>query len=180
MQKCVCCGEEKSEDDFSKNGRGRNRRRQCKRCRAERKKVLRARAPPEVRLAKSRRWNETVKKQRVSPEHMARYVLMEARKRDKSKGFLTTITLQDVELMLKEPCLYCGDTLMRITLDRIDNGLGYLVENVVPACIRCNYARRDMPYEAWIRYFAPAMRSARESGAFGSWIGRARRSSSSS
>lgn len=55
-----------------------------------------------------------------------------------------------------------------MTLDRKDNALGHTPGNVVPACTRCNYVRRDMPEKAWLM-LAPAMRVAREAGAFGDW-----------
>jgi len=60
-----------------------------------------------------------------------------------------------------------------MTLDRIDNDKGHTQDNVVPACIRCNYARRSMPYEAWL-VVAKGMREAREQGLFGDWTGRVR------
>jgi hypothetical protein len=60
-----------------------------------------------------------------------------------------------------------------MTLDRIDNDKGHTEDNVVPACIRCNYTRRSMPYEAWL-VVAKGMREARERGLFGEWTGRAR------
>jgi hypothetical protein len=60
-----------------------------------------------------------------------------------------------------------------MTLDRIDNKRGHSRANVVPACIRCNYARRDMPYAAWL-CLAPGLRVALEQGLFGEWTGRCR------
>jgi hypothetical protein len=35
-------------------------------------------------------------------------------------------------------CEYCGSELDTIRLDRVDNNLGYLLENVVPCCFKCN------------------------------------------
>lgn len=60
-----------------------------------------------------------------------------------------------------------------MTLDRIDNDKGHTQDNVVPACIRCNYVRKNMPYEAWI-VVAEGMRKAREAGLFEGWSGRVR------
>jgi hypothetical protein len=59
------------------------------------------------------------------------------------------------------------------TLDRIDNSKGHTRDNVVPACIRCNYARRNMPYEAWL-CLTDGMKRARELGLFKEWTGRTR------
>lgn len=73
----------------------------------------------------------------------------------------------------EKSCTYCGATQdeIRLTLDRVDNSLGHLKTNVVPACRRCNFIRRDMPFEAWL-VVAKGMRKAREKGLFGDWKGR--------
>jgi hypothetical protein len=55
-----------------------------------------------------------------------------------------------------------------MTIDRIDNEIGHTLSNVVPACIRCNYVRRDMPHEAWL-CLVEGMREAVFRGLFGSW-----------
>jgi hypothetical protein len=55
-----------------------------------------------------------------------------------------------------------------MTLDRKDNSIGHLLDNVVPCCIRCNYIRRDMPFEAWL-IVATGIRKAKELGLFGTW-----------
>jgi len=60
-----------------------------------------------------------------------------------------------------------------MTLDRIDNLKGHSFDNVVPACIRCNYARRNMSYEAWL-CLTEGMRRARELDLFKGWTGRTR------
>lgn len=57
-----------------------------------------------------------------------------------------------------------------MTMDRIDNSLGHLMSNVLPACIRCNYLRRDVPFEAWM-VIVPSVKKAVEEGLFGTWTG---------
>lgn len=53
---------------------------------------------------------------------------------------------------LAKPCSYCKQSLSKsdMTLDRIDNTLGHIQTNLLPACKQCNYFRRDMPYDAWV------------------------------
>lgn len=101
-------------------------------------------------------------------------ILKEAKAFDKKRGFAHDLTREFVENAISQGCCYCGETTLRMTLDRKDNGSGHDMSNVVPACIRCNYARRDMPYEAWL-HIAVAFREARERGLFGTWTGRARK-----
>jgi len=81
------------------------------------------------------------------------------------------MTVEFIQNLISQGCIYCGETTLRMTLDRKDNDLAHVKTNVVPACIRCNYARGNMPYEAWL-FLAPGMRAAREAGVFGDWVGR--------
>ena len=79
------------------------------------------------------------------------------------------LTVEFVEGILSS-CSYCGETeKIQLSIDRIDNKRGHLQDNVVPACVRCNIVRRDMPYEAWLM-LAPAMKKAKEAGLLGDWL----------
>jgi len=102
--------------------------------------------------------------------NIASAILCDARRADRKKGRANDLSLESVATLIQSPCAYCGDTTLRKTLDRIDNQLGHVLSNVVPACERCNYVRRDMPYAAWL-VLAIAMRTARLRGLFGSWTG---------
>ncbi len=104
---------------------------------------------------------------------VARFILRDARRADALRGRTCDLTKERIEALIAEGCRYCGETELRMTLDRVDNARGHTSENVVPACIRCNYARRDMPYEAWL-CLAAGMRRARELGLFGGWTSRTR------
>jgi hypothetical protein len=73
-----------------------------------------------------------------------------------------------VENLIANGCIYCGETELRMTLDRINNDLGHLQTNVNASCRRCNWSRRDMPYAAWIR-LVPEIRKIAEEGLFGDW-----------
>lgn len=102
--------------------------------------------------------------------NVARTILADARKADRRMGVEFDLNLTFVIRSIAQPCVYCGDTDLRRTLDRIENTKGHTRTNVVVACERCNYVRRNMPYEAWLA-IAPAMRDARERGLFGGWTG---------
>ena len=95
-------------------------------------------------------------------------IVEDSRKNDKRKGLECNITTEFVSSLISNPCMYCAETSIRMTLDRIENGIGHILGNVVPCCIRCNYIRGSMPYDAWI-HIVPLIRSAREAGLFGDW-----------
>lgn len=57
----------------------------------------------------------------------------------KRKGIAFELTLEDVLILFWEkPCHYCGEPLRTAGIDRIDNKLGYTIENTVPCCKVCN------------------------------------------
>jgi hypothetical protein len=114
--------------------------------------------------------NENRRRSRSSGTNTARWILKDAKSSDKKRGFVCDLTKADIETIISCPCSYCGETSLRMTLDRIDNARGHTLGNVVPACIRCNYVRRDMPYAAWL-IVAEGVRKAAAQNLFGAWIG---------
>jgi len=83
----------------------------------------------------------------------------------KSRNHIVTLTEDQIVDLFEQPCNYCGviasNRAYRSTgayyyngIDRIDNTVGYTVENCVTCCKQCNYAKRDMGVDdfcAWIR-----------------------------
>jgi hypothetical protein len=116
-------------------------------------------------------------------ENRARFIVSDSRRADKKAHppRANDLTVAFVERLLAEAdgCLYCGETELRMTADRIDNNLGHLQSNVNPACIRCNVIRGKMPYVAWM-LIIPLVREARIQGLFGEWDGGTRRSTARS
>lgn len=128
-------------------------------------------------LEKKRAWqkrrNQMFSQMRALGVDVARFILREARRSDTLRGHTCDLTKAGIERLIERGCEYCGETGLRMTLGRIDNSRGHTLDNVVPACIRCNYARRNMPYAAWL-CLADGMRRARELGLFEGWTGRTR------
>jgi hypothetical protein len=140
----------------------------CNKCnnkqRTERYKVT-PRSPE-----RQERIKEKLRRYRADPEKCARFILGQSRITDKRKGRANDLTRDFIEAMIINGCSYCGQIEGRMTLDRIDNSIGHLQNNVQPACLRCNYIRRDIPYEAWLA-LVPAVKEARIRGLFGTWNG---------
>lgn len=83
-----------------------------------------------------------------------------AQRRDYAWGLTDEEFFQLVSL----DCFYCGGSPSTVKrtgpyedfiyngLDRMDNTLGYTLENVVTSCRTCNLAKRDMSFEDFIAY----------------------------
>jgi hypothetical protein len=124
----------------------------------------------ERRIRTYKRDTARQKAKRASPEHRAIFILKDLRKNDKVHGRLNDLDLEFVRAQIKQECVYCGvkPEESRISLDRIDNSLGHVRNNVAPACIACNLTRGNMPYAAWA-IVATAMRQVRKLGLLTDW-----------
>lgn len=69
----------------------------------------------------------------------------------KRRDILWSLTLEDCESLYGKPCAYCGsDTTLN--LDRIDNDLGYEVDNVQPCCVVCNRMKETMDSKEFLSH----------------------------
>jgi len=93
--------------------------------------------------------NEQAKKNRKNPEFFIKYMIYDARRQDKKKGFKCDLEEEQIKDLLKLAdfrCSYCRANNIKLTLDRKDNKAGHTKENINIGCIRCNYLRGSMPY----------------------------------
>lgn len=49
-------------------------------------------------------------------------------------------------------CTYCDSQVKTIGLDRVDNNVGYIIENVVSCCEICNRMKRNLTRESFINH----------------------------
>jgi len=172
MKKCKTCGELKEESDlasFRRCGKVYYRS-QCRPCEAKRAVVRRQR--PEAKARAHQRYLRR-RASRARGEDPDKWILYDSRKSDRKRGRENDLDREFIATQIEKGCVYCGETSIRMTLDRIDNEKGHVRLNVVPACLRCNYVRGNMPHSAWL-VVAKGMRAAREAGLFGGWTGRVR------
>lgn len=153
---CTECGEEKPVTSFApcwKQGkRTQYRRRICNKCLYPEQVSSRKRSRTKRRL-----------------ECPARFICQDSKASDRKKGREGNNLDRDfVENLISQGCSYCGNRELRMTLDRIDNSKAHTKDNVIPACLRCNYIRNDMPYEAWMR-MVPVVKQLTEEGLFEDW-----------
>jgi hypothetical protein len=60
------------------------------------------------------------------------------------------LTKEEFMTFWQKSCIYCGDTISTIGLDRIDNSKGYTLNNVVPCCWICNYMKNSRTKEEFL------------------------------
>jgi hypothetical protein len=153
---CKKCGKEKSKKNFEITSTG-YARGICSTCRLKRKIEL-----------NPGYYSEQKKKNRQ--KHPAAYIVRDSQKSDKKRGREgNDLTREFVKDLISNSCSYCGETNIRMTVDRINNDLAHLQKNVVVACIRCNLMRGSMPYEIWM-VLVPHIKKMREQGLFGDWV----------
>lgn len=158
---CNHCEQDKPEGDFELTPKG-HRRRTCSQCRYQAKQS----GVCATLEWKSRR-SSYAKRRRA--ENPALYIVWDSRSMDKKHGMQGNDLEHDfVEALIKNGCMYCGETQLRMTVDRIDNDRAHTQDNVNPCCVRCNYLRGSMPYGAWL-HLTPAVREAVALGLFGDW-----------
>ena len=66
------------------------------------------------------------------------YLFYLCRHHAKRRGYEFLLTKEEFLSFLGSYCRYCGISLDKIRLDRVDNKKGYILGNVVPCCIGCN------------------------------------------
>ena len=74
------------------------------------------------------------------------------------RGYSWELTKEQVKELTQKTCYYCGNTPSRSAdtkhrlngdyiyngLDRVDNNTGYIIDNVVPCCWKCNKAKATL------------------------------------
>ena len=82
----------------------------------------------------------------------------------KRRNYCFELTYDQFTNLTEQPCFYCGDTFSKVFkknsaceaylvngLDRINNKVGYIPDNVVSCCKWCNTAKLDMDVDDYIR-----------------------------
>lgn len=73
----------------------------------------------------------------------------------------TTLSIENVKNLIFSNCHYCGSSpdqtyswykIKFNGLDRVNNRIGYEIENCVPCCITCNFAKKDLSYSTFINW----------------------------
>lgn len=156
MKTCVDCGRTEEVVKFKKKTIYSGGSAACVTCLGKRERKAN---PEKFRKLANRKRSE-------NPDYA---VLIDCRKSDKKNSRVgNDLNREFIRSLTANGCTYCGCKEGRMTLDRVDNEKAHMRNNVVAACLRCNYMRGSMPFEAWM-HIVPSVRSAFDLGLFGAW-----------
>lgn len=63
----------------------------------------------------------------------------------KVEGHKCFISKDIIHNLISSPCAYCGEIMNNFNgLDRVDSSKEYTIDNVVPCCKYCNWAKNDL------------------------------------
>lgn len=73
------------------------------------------------------------------------------------------ITLDQAAGFKNKKCNYCGKAVKRISLDRVNNNRGYVIDNIVTCCEKCNRMKRNMTVNEFINQCKKIIQYSRKS-----------------
>src|SRR5262249_8563574 len=130
-QTCRTCQIEKPHaafTDYAVND-GRRPRTQCRICES-RQREERRRTNGRDNNARYVRYSAKLSARRKNNTGVASFIWRDSRKSDKKNGYENDLTKEFIEAAIADGCAYCGESGLRMTLDRIDNAKGHTRENV--------------------------------------------------
>ena len=68
----------------------------------------------------------------------------------RKKGHEFRLSREEFDSFGGKLCFYCGGNVTTVGIDRVDNNIGYRIENLVPCCTNCNLAKNDLPQSEFI------------------------------
>jgi len=78
--------------------------------------------------------------------------------RTRKNGIVFTLTREETNRIVNEPCKYCGqsskdNSVLKINgIDRLDSDRGYEAGNVVSCCWKCNAAKNTMKIDEFMQW----------------------------
>jgi len=152
---CRLCGNEKLEDNFYKKRNGKDNR--CKQCLSEKARNYYINNIEKERERSRKKWKFKSEEERSRVRTTSRiwsktdngiyaYYKQNARKRK----IEFKLTKEQFISFLHKECLYCGENAKGI--DRLNNRLGYMVDNCATCCAICNIMKRDMSMDYFISH----------------------------
>ena len=106
----------------------------------------------------TKKWGLDGRKRGITQKRLIRYKQIPERvyplvKADAKRRLLEfKITVNEFKRLWSMPCYYCGDIVETVGIDRVDNNIGYIIDNVVSCCVLCNMMKKNYLKELFINH----------------------------
>ena len=74
------------------------------------------------------------------------------KKAAKKDGREFKLSLDEFQSFWQKNCYYCNSKIQTIGLDRINNNLGYVIDNIVPCCTVCNKMKLKLSFSEFKKH----------------------------
>ena len=98
------------------------------------------------------RCKECMSIKRKSWESKLDYVFEKYQRDAKRRNICFGLNKKEFDSFKNSSCYYCGEILDKVRLDRIDNTLGYFINNVVSCCSICNRFKNSLTKEKFLEH----------------------------
>lgn len=154
MKQCTKCQIKKEEDEFYRRKNGYIRP-ECKKCTiaAHKARPYNKEKQREYRLkyqAKTGNLRSKIRYKKDKEEIRKRTEIYRMSLNGKIKAYKKSAKARSIPFILsdeqcenfyKKKCGYCGDVMITLGIDRIDNTIGYEYDNCIPCCSKCNFMK---------------------------------------
>jgi hypothetical protein len=153
VKKCFKCNKNKPAGNFYLDSKSKSGLSSwCKGCIKKRNSERR-----DVRSAYNKEWSAKNRK-RINKQRRLRADTIDGKfamyKRSaRRKGRRFSLSKEQFAKLVTKKCHYCGDQELDknlVGIDRIDSSIGYLPENCVPCCERCNKMKMETSFEEFL------------------------------
>lgn len=152
-KKCKICEIEKPCGEFHKMKKGLfGVRTTCKECRKIEKQDYNSREYVKIKnkqyyLEHKDEIRERTNKHRLTLNGQFHQYKKSAKKR----GIEFELTQKECEPFFNSNCYFCNDLYDGLGMDRLDNAIGYKLNNIVPCCYRCNIMKHTSTEDDFIK-----------------------------
>jgi hypothetical protein len=125
----------------------------CKECRKEEKKEYLSRDYVKVKQHQHYIDNKVEIKKRTRAHYWTlNGQYHQYKKRAKKKNIRFELLEKDCIPFYNTNCSYCGSNINGLGIDRVDNGRGYVIDNIVPCCSTCNFMKFTLTKDEFFQH----------------------------